>query len=371
MLPSRPSPRSNPGGLPTQPRSRSVGRSRPDEQYRQPSRRPAEPPAPSMRQVRPQRSLASIPNARDRDRAPPVPELRQGPRSRGRPDYEDDYRKRSIDSTSSMSSSASSLLSRMRGRPGDTSSRTSLEEEYEEPPKRGREGGVQSMRSRRPVEDSRSYQDSEPEERDVPASEEGYNIWSRVTGAASTLTVSVSKAWAANIPAYSGEDTPPGQESHLCRAMKAYHLEKARDPTDLPEWLFEPHERRPVGRARAAPSRREEEDRSAAAPRSRGLRDIYESAATLPPARSERSAPRGGYNTAEDSAGPSKATNRLKALRDAKRSAHAHEEPAQVQQETGTGAYGSRERGSADDGGRRPPPRMGLPSGPGVRPRRF
>lgn len=39
----------------------------------------------------------------------------------------------------------------------------------------------------------------------APASEEGYNIWGRVATAASTLTVSVSKAWATNIIVYAGE----------------------------------------------------------------------------------------------------------------------------------------------------------------------
>ena len=33
--------------------------------------------------------------------------------------------------------------------------------------------------------------------------------------------------------------TPPGEESRLTRALKAYHIDKARDPADLPEWLFE------------------------------------------------------------------------------------------------------------------------------------
>ncbi|KAG5727684.1 hypothetical protein E4T56_gene12246 [Termitomyces sp. T112] len=71
----------------------------------------------------------------------------------------------------------------------------------------------------------------------------GEAIWSRVATVASNLTVSVSKAWAANLTTFVGEETPAGQESRLTRAMKAYHLEKSRDPTDLPTWLFDGSER--------------------------------------------------------------------------------------------------------------------------------
>ena len=60
--------------------------------------------------------------------------------------------------------------------------------------------------------------------------------------------------------------TPPGEESRLSRALKAYRIDKARDPTDLPEWLFEKHESR-----RAA---------AATAPRvgGRSLRNVYDAA---------------------------------------------------------------------------------------------
>ncbi len=45
------------------------------------------------------------------------------------------------------------------------------------------------------------------DESSLPGSQSGYglSLWSRVATAASTLTISVSKAWAANIAAYSGE----------------------------------------------------------------------------------------------------------------------------------------------------------------------
>jgi hypothetical protein len=61
--------------------------------------------------------------------------------------------------------------------------------------------------------------------------------------------------------------TPPGEESRLTRALKAHHIDKARDPTDLPEWPFEKHESR---RAAAA---------STPSVSGRGLRDVYDVAA--------------------------------------------------------------------------------------------
>lgn len=37
--------------------------------------------------------------------------------------------------------------------------------------------------------------------------------------------------------------TPAGEESRLTRGLKAYHIAKAREPSDLPEWLFNERER--------------------------------------------------------------------------------------------------------------------------------
>ncbi|KAF5358227.1 hypothetical protein D9756_001608 [Leucocoprinus leucothites] len=78
------------------------------------------------------------------------------------------------------------------------------------------------------------------------SSGDGYAIWNAVSNVASALTISVSKAWSANIATFSGEETPPGQESRLTRAMKAYHIAQARSPSDLPDWLFDDRERRAV-----------------------------------------------------------------------------------------------------------------------------
>lgn len=174
--------------------------------------------------------------------------------------------------------------------------------------------------------------------------------------------------------------------------MKAYHLEKARDPTDLPAWLFEPHERQPAGRSRLATrpnnsstSRdddyEDERDSSPAPPRSRGLRDIYDSAAapsstTRSPAsgRTDRPAP---SRFADEPSGASKATNRLKAMRDAKRqnSRFDDDPPARSSGDNGEGDMGNGRRRDGRDASERnyrAPPRQGLPSGPGGRtPRRF
>lgn len=76
----------------------------------------------------------------------------------------------------------------------------------------------------------------------------GSALWARVASAAGNLTVNVSKAWSANIATYVGEETPPGQESRLTRALKEYHIAKARDLAELPDWLFDERERR-AGRA--------------------------------------------------------------------------------------------------------------------------
>ncbi|KAF9053633.1 hypothetical protein BDZ89DRAFT_1056216, partial [Hymenopellis radicata] len=149
-----------------------------------------------------------------------------------------------------------------------------------------------------------------------------------------------------------GEETPPGQESRLTRAMKAYHLEKARDRSDLPAWLFDERERMPKLRVTEAPVPTREEER---ATKPRGFRDIYESAAATPIIPAPKSAQ---YSRYMDDSTPSKATDRLKALRDAKRTAlrpqhsgnHSDVDYRTVERSVESG---QRQRG-----------RIGLPSGP-------
>jgi hypothetical protein len=299
-------------------------------------------------------------------------------------------------SYSSVSGSSSSFLNRMKGRGGYGygSSRTSVEEESD-PQSRGwkevgqersgwlrqrmadmtgREHGTSILQSYRPMTDragrcscsiSMSGETMDGDE-SLPGgpSDYGLRLWSRVATAASTLTISVSKAWASNIAAHPGESasfssfkhrgftnsiicnlgTPPGEESRLTRALKAYHIDKARDPTDLPEWLFEEHERRPIGRSGTSFRYREEEDNEygeyeprratksmqSRAGGGRGLRDVYDTAAAATRQQQEtlrESSSRGWLPQRQDdgpvgaAAPTSKAHERLKALRDAKRQA--------------------------------------------------
>jgi hypothetical protein len=165
------------------------------------------------------------------------------------------------------------------------------------------------------------------------------------------------------------------QDSHLIRAMRAYHLEKAKDPSDLPDWLFSEQERFPV-RSRFA-NRREEVDEGyesslrsppvSASVRSPGLRDIYATAAATasPTSPSTRNNTRGYSEEGINS--PSKATDRLKALRDAKRNALNPNRLATEERVADNDNFYGNERGSADqvEVSRAPPPRrVGLPSRP-------
>lgn len=193
-------------------------------------------------------------------------------------------------------------------------------------------------------------------------------------------------------------DTPPGEESRLTRALKAYHVEKARDPTDLPPWLFEEHERRPLGRPGTNLRSWEDSEydyesrRATAPPRSggRGLREVHDAAAatatvtaTANPSRQQET--RGRQQ--DDVPAPSKANDRLKALRDAKRTAALRSAPVAsvqssrpagdewpVQEERGRGygpdrgdSEGSRYRSPSLPANVRPPRSGGLPPGQSIR----
>jgi hypothetical protein len=218
-------------------------------------------------------------------------------------------------------------------------------------------------------------------------------------------------------------ETPPGGETRLTRALKAYYIERARAPADLPPWLFEEHERRPQAARPSARDQERDDNRAggrrsnlASAPnRGRGyedeyeqqpsqakrgaLRDIYDSAA----ASNQPKAPAAGRTLAppsyRDDGNVSRATSRLQAMRDAKRLQPASTgtpagglysdpggrgsvnqaipSPRDRYQDMDDGAYGgygggrrpvarsedgssSNGRPSFDDGGRRPPPRAAM-----------
>jgi len=171
--------------------------------------------------------------------------------------------------------------------------------------------------------------------------------------------------------------------------MKQYYIERARSPIDLPHWLFEEHERMPTvarhpqrgvdGQRRGRYEEGEEEQQyTSAPPRGGALRDVYDRAArstpTPQPVRSAASsyAPSSG---AEQSATESKATSRLRALRDAKRmqqgagltagggSAYSSN---RYEEDTGNDG-GRRSMDQSNDVERRQPARVGLPSRPGGR----
>lgn len=256
--------RSHVGGLPQGPRSRSVGRDRererpsiaPSSYTSRSAAVPAAPPVPGLpRQIRPQRSLASVPSSynntqddysssrntreRSRTREHSLPRGGRITRDEYAPRQSNDLPPRessryhsdrtSVSSHSSASSgSGSSLLERMKSRSGSgyASSRTSLESDAEMPKGRGgpdSRGGWLKEREptrappspdygmkflRRTSEQSTEafgvILEREQQSTDNTSSE-GYSVWNRVAEAASSLTINVSKAWATNIATFSGE----------------------------------------------------------------------------------------------------------------------------------------------------------------------
>jgi len=176
-------------------------------------------------------------------------------------------------------------------------------------------------------------------------------------------------------------ETPPGGETRLTRAMKEYYIQRARSHMDLPHWLFEEHERMPTVRqaprdtrgdnaARRGRYEEHEGDQATSPVRGGILRDVYDRAATKPThttSTPNRSTPVSHGYESSPATTESKATSRLRALRDAKR-----------MQGAGAATYTNRyeEDYSADDGGRHsmepatdterraPATRTGLPSRP-------
>lgn len=256
-------------------------------------------------------------------------------------------------SRDSASSTASSNFSYRGARTGYASSRTSLEDNEPIHPK-----GAYSR-------DLRS-QSSSPSQDD--AMESGSTLWNGFVNVASSLTVNVSKAWASNDYAQDGEETPAGQESRLTRAMKAYHLEKARDPSDLPGWLFNERERGVKG---STGGRTGNDDTRADTPeipeappitQSSGLRAIYASAASTDVQRSRRSEP---TRYGDDGITQSKAANRLRAMREPRRGrVDATEEAAVMERPLVSDGNGDGKPPVGSLNSSKRVPRVGLPSGP-------
>lgn len=136
---------------------------------------------------------------------------------------------------------------------------------------------------------------------------------------------------------------PSSGDSEITRALKAYHISKARDRSDLPDWLFDEHERG-VGSRTQSSMRYEvgsgiDDSGPVTKSRSRGFRDIYDGVAAS--SVSETRSARGrvndsglSYSYASSASGhdrpTTKGADRLKAIRDAKRQQAARAERSSV-----------------------------------------
>jgi hypothetical protein len=105
------------------------------------------------------------------------------------------------------------------------------------------------------------------------------------------------------------------------RAMKAYHIEKAHDPIDLPPWLFKEHECHPLGLSSTRGWHREDteyngyESREATTlPHSHSLCDVYDSVTASLPSHQEMHESHCMRQTGSPINPPSGANDQLKAL---------------------------------------------------------
>ncbi|KIY50899.1 hypothetical protein FISHEDRAFT_71207 [Fistulina hepatica ATCC 64428] len=142
---------------------------------------------------------------------------------------------------------------------------------------------------------------------------EGSGVWATVTNAASYLSINVGKAWAHNVEADDGQETPVDKDSHLIRTMKAYHLAKAKTRADLPAWLFEDIERHSTSSSPARGRSSDLERVPNPVSRPRGLQRLVDADEASPQSLPPRAVPRRDY------AAGHRSTDRLRALRDAHR----------------------------------------------------
>ncbi|KAI0831226.1 hypothetical protein BC628DRAFT_1336361 [Trametes gibbosa] len=197
-------------------------------------------------------------------------------------------------------------------------------------------GGSGAMSPLSAASSRTSVDEGEGEEKRKTPAGHGSSLWTNITSVASNLTISVSKAWSSNVPLYSGEETPVGGESRLTRAMKEYHIAQARNPSDLPEWLFDERERGVRGHQAAvansedtpAPQSTATTTTATTTPASLSHSTTIVRRDELPPriVRGPTLADRraGGSSNASSAGGEehvTKAMERLRALRDAKRTA--------------------------------------------------
>jgi len=126
-------------------------------------------------------------------------------------------------------------------RSGDSSSTSSSENEFSSSQRSSRTtvGSDEGLAYSEMDGDTRS-KDPQNDNTYSYAANTGY-VWSRVTEVANVFTQEVSKVWATGLG--NGVDDDGEGESHLINVMRAYHLSKARTPSELPEWLFSERER--------------------------------------------------------------------------------------------------------------------------------
>ncbi|KIM29110.1 hypothetical protein M408DRAFT_128319 [Serendipita vermifera MAFF 305830] len=276
--------------------------------------------------------------------------------------------------------SGGSLLDRMKVKSYDQSSRTSNDGDYDNRPRQpttatwARKSAAGAARQQAPEprrEERREVVQAPPD-----SDSAGNTLWGRVMNATGSLSINIPVGWS-NISS-DGPETPPGGESRLTKVMKQYYIDRARTPLDLPHWLFEEHERMPTAARQRAPRRYEEpeEEGYISAPAPRGaLRDVYDKAARATPTSQQSTrSNQSSYPTSPNSdqaPGESKATSRLRALRDAKRMQQGGGVAASAASSRYDDDYandgGRRSMEPASDVERRQPARVGLPSRPGGR----
>ncbi|KAI5123289.1 hypothetical protein M0805_009310 [Coniferiporia weirii] len=277
----------------------------------------------STRQVRPQYSTGKLPARMDRPiQTPPLMSrtaqkstsstyspsaFPRAPPSRG-----------SESSSSSLSSSGSSFLDRMKQRNlGSSSSQSSLELEEESLGKDriGQRWGATEPSRRGLVQDNDGPSSESTQERAyTDYTSYGYSLWSRITDTAG------SWGWAGSVQG--GDTSTNKHESELTRILKAYYINKARDRSDLPDWLFEESERGIVKASRPEYDRGRLSDFSEGTERTRTGRfyaNDNAAASDLDYRASGRTVADARVIVDSEAQGSSKATNRLKDLRDAKR----------------------------------------------------
>ncbi|KAG1756826.1 uncharacterized protein EDB91DRAFT_1213657 [Suillus paluster] len=267
------------------------------------------------RPLRPHRPMASVSVPAGAAHVTRVSTFRSGSRTTGTnagsPSQTPAVNRESITSAGSDSSASSTTFhERMSGAQSQFSSSTSLEDYFEQQKKST--SFDKSLQA-----DPTLPREGPQHDRYLSIPENGDGIWNRVAAAASVLKVNANKAWYSRISASDEEEAPHGRDSHLVRVMKAYHLAKARHPSDLPDWLFDERERKPSLSSRFA-----ESPRGAVSdiqpPRPSAFRRIYDEAASRAPQTNHSQIP-SHVLTSPDKTSQSKAADRLKAFRDAKR----------------------------------------------------